>query len=58
MPDADQVSDWAQTAMDAMMREGIISGDLGDDDIVRINPQAEATRAQAACMLYQLLELA
>lgn len=44
--------------MDAMMREGIISGDLGDDDIVRINPQAEATRAQAACMLYQLLELA
>lgn len=58
MPDADQISDWAQTAMDAMMREGIISGDLGQDDVVRINPQAEATRAQAACMLYQLLALA
>ena len=58
MPDADQVSDWAKEAMDVMMREGIISGDLGDNNVTWIKPQENATRAQAACMLYELLELA
>lgn len=58
MSDADQVSEWAKAAVDAMLREAIISGDLGEDNVVRINPQENATRAQAACMLYQLLALA
>ena len=55
-PDAASVSAWAQDAVDAMVREGIIGGSL-EDDGVYLMPQDNATRAQASVMLNKMLNL-
>lgn len=55
--DADEISDWAQDAVNAMNREGIISGVGQDDGSVQMQPQADSTRAEACMMLYKLLAI-
>lgn len=52
-PDAGGIhTDWAGSAMIWAVRTGIIEGSGG-----KLNPQGEATRAQAAAMLMRFLEL-
>ncbi|MCL2699039.1 MAG: S-layer homology domain-containing protein, partial [Defluviitaleaceae bacterium] len=52
--DADAISDWAVGAIQTLYKLGIITG-VGTGEIV-INPQGEATRAQAAAMLMRFME--
>jgi hypothetical protein len=49
--DGSQVSSWAVTGMDEAVKAGIVIGMSAD----HLAPQAHATRAQAAAMIYQLL---
>jgi hypothetical protein len=49
--DSAAISNWAVTGMEEAVKAGIISG-MTTDTIV---PQADATRAQAAAMIYKLL---
>ncbi|MEN6389109.1 MAG: S-layer homology domain-containing protein, partial [Syntrophomonas sp.] len=51
--DKSAVSSWAQTGMKQAVRAGIIHGVTPDT----LAPQADATRAQAAVMIYQLLNI-
>ena len=51
--DAEDVSDWARTAMAWAVENGIISGMEGH----ALSPQGQAARAQAAVMLMQFREL-
>ncbi len=51
--DADQISDWAREAMDWAVAQGILTGTDGG----RLDPQGEATRAEAALMLQRFLYL-
>ena len=51
-PDAGEVSDWATEAMSWMVMNGVINGMDG-----RLNPQGNATRAQAAAMVQRFCEL-
>lgn len=48
--DASLLAPWAQTAVDTMVRAGIIQGDAN-----HLNPQNTATRAEMAQMLFRLL---
>jgi len=50
--DADQISSWAEYAMNWAVESGIIQG-AGE----RLNPQGTATRAQGTVMLSRLMEL-
>lgn len=50
--DADQVSDWAKEAVEAMRIAGILQG----DDQQRVNPKSGATRAEAAAVLLRLAD--
>lgn len=52
MGGADQVHDWADTAMRWAVGSGIITGDNGN-----LNPGAPATRAQVAAMLERFVNL-
>ena len=47
-PDADTISDWAETAMSWANGNGLING---HEDSGRIDPQGSTTRAQAASIL-------
>ena len=48
--DADQVSEWAKEAVEAMRIAGILQG----DDQQRVNPKSHATRAEAAAVILRL----
>jgi hypothetical protein len=48
--DANQVASWAQEAMNALVKGGVISGSNG-----MLNPVASTTRAEMAQILYNLL---
>lgn len=48
-PDADQVSSWAEAALAWAVEEGVITG-KGKDDMVYLDPQGLATRAEVATM--------
>lgn len=50
--DAYAVSDYANDAVSALSAAGVING-VGDD---MFDPQGNATRAQAACIIYQYLQ--
>lgn len=50
--DAGQVADYAQTAIAALVKAGIVKGDGG-----KLNPHASITRAEMAVMLYQALQI-
>lgn len=50
--DEAQIADYAKTAVEAMSKAGIINGSDGS-----FMPKANATRAQAAKMIYELLRL-
>ena len=50
--DGGQTSDWARTAMIWAVEQGLITG-VGHD---RLNPQGQATRAEAATILMRLIE--
>jgi hypothetical protein len=49
--DSSTVSSWAVTSMEEAVKAGIISGMTADT----LAPQADATRAQAVVMIYQML---
>jgi len=49
--DGSNVSSWATTGVDESVKSGIVIGMSAN----RLAPQAHATRAQAAAMLYQML---
>lgn len=49
-PDGESVSDYAVEAVSAMIAEGFIQG----DSFGNINPKGNATRAEAALMLYRI----
>ncbi|MEN6347781.1 MAG: S-layer homology domain-containing protein [Syntrophomonas sp.] len=51
--DRSSVSSWAVTGMEEAVKAGIIHGMTSDT----LDPQANATRAQAAVMIYQLLNI-
>lgn len=55
--DAARVSPWARAAVAAIAGEKIISGVAQRDGSVQLQPQANATRAQACAMLNHLLAL-
>lgn len=55
--DIDSVASWAQDAMSIMCRQGIINGTEQADGTVLLQPQANATRAQACAMLNNLFNL-
>lgn len=48
--DADQISDWAKDAVEAMRVSGVMQGDAQQ----RLNPQDHATRAEAAAVVLRL----
>lgn len=50
--DADQVSDWAKEAVDAMRVAGVLQG----DDQQRVNPKSGATRAEATAVILRLAD--
>ena len=52
-PDADQISDWAEYAINWAVASGIMQGSGGG----YLNPQGTATRAQGATMLLRFEEL-
>lgn len=56
-PDGDQVATWAETAVQTMLMEGIISGSK-DKDTVKLLPKGNATRAQICTMLSAMFKFA
>ena len=48
--DADRVSDWAVQAMSWAVGQGVVSGSM-TDDVLTLNPQYSANRAEVAAML-------
>ncbi|MBQ3263048.1 MAG: S-layer homology domain-containing protein [Oscillospiraceae bacterium] len=50
--DADQVSDWAKNAVEAMRVAGVLQGD-GQQ---RVNPKSHATRAEATAVILRLAD--
>ena len=50
--DADQISDWAKDAVEAMRVSGVMQGDAQQ----RLNPQDHATRAEAAAVVLRLAD--
>ena len=50
--DADQVSDWAKDAVEAMRVSGVMQGDAQQ----RLHPQDHATRAEAAAVVLRLTD--
>ena len=52
--DADTISSYAAEAVDAMRITGLINGRQNDDGTYRFDPQAEATRAEAATIFCRL----
>ena len=56
-PDGDQVATWAETAVQNMLMEGIISGSK-DKDTVKLLPKGNATRAQIGTMLSAMFKFA
>jgi hypothetical protein len=51
--DRSSVSSWAVSGMEEAVKAGIVSGITADT----LAPQADATRAQAAAMIYKLLTI-
>ena len=49
--DEDEISEYAKEAVKTLVRAGVISG----DDAGRFNPKGNATRAEAAKILYMTL---
>ena len=56
-PDGDQVATWAETAVQTMLMEGIISGS-DDKGTVKLLPKGNATRAQICTMLSAMFKFA
>lgn len=54
-PDAAQVSDWAKDALNWVIANGILNGVTENDGETYLEPQNNATRAQAATLLARLL---
>lgn len=56
-PDGETVSDWAESAVDWAITQGIISGKGTGSDVskLKIDPQGAATRAECASMMMKLL---
>lgn len=55
-PDAASVHEYAKTAMQWAVGEGIIAGVKTSDGTILLSPRADATRAQVATMLMRFIE--
>ncbi len=55
-PDADKVSTWAEDAFSWACAEGLITGSLGADGVVRLAPSEGATRAQVSTIVMRFCE--
>ena len=55
-PDANKVSGWAEDAFSWACAEGLITGSMGADGVVRLAPSEGATRAQVATILMRFCE--
>ena len=49
--DAEQLASWAQVAVNALVKDGLITGDNG-----MLNPTKLTTRAEMAQIIYNLLK--
>ncbi len=56
-PDSDEISTWAETAVQTMLMEGIITGSK-QGDTVKILPKGNASRAQVCTMLSAMFRFA
>lgn len=55
-PDAGKVSTWAEDAFSWACAEGLITGSMGADGVVRLAPSEGATRAQVATIVMRFCE--